>query len=76
MRDIKRKFEIIVSRINTLLLTDKDENIIRLKYKQLYDYYQCLPIKVLKQHVDILLSESISNDDDDKFSVPPEHMYI
>lgn len=76
MRDIKRKFEIIVSRINTLLLTDKDENIIRLKYKQLYDYYQCLPIKVLKQHVDILLSESISNDDNDKFSVPPEHMYI
>jgi len=76
MRDIKRKFEIIVSRINTLLLTDKNENIIRLKYKSLYDYYQCLPVKVLKEHVDILLSESISNDEEDKFSVPPPGMYM
>lgn len=76
MRDIKRKFEIIISRINTLLLTDKDENIIRLKYKRLYDYYRCLPVKVLKEHVDILLSESISNDEEDKFSVPPPGMYM
>jgi len=76
MRDIKRKFEIIVSRINTLLLTDKNENIIRLKYKRLYDYYQSLPVKVLKEHVDILLSESISNDEEDKFSVPPPGMYM
>jgi ATP-dependent Lon protease len=76
MRDIKRKFEIIVSRINTLLLTDESENIIRLKYKSLYNYYKALPVKVLKSHVDILLSESISNDSDDKFASPPFGMYI
>lgn len=76
MRDIKRKFEIIISRINTLLITDKDENIVRLKYKSLYDYYKSLPVNVLKEHVDILLSESISNEDDDKFLNPPPGMYI
>lgn len=76
MRDIKRKFEIIISRINTLLLTDPTENIVRLKYKSLYDYYKSLPVTVLKSHVDTLLSESISNDDNDKFGVPPPGMYM
>lgn len=83
MRDIKRKFEIIISRINTLLLTnyDKEESndIIKLKYKILYNYYKFdkFPINVLKQHVDIFLTDSITTDkDEDKFSTPPEGMYI
>lgn len=73
MRDIKRKFEIIVSRINTLLLTQESENIIRLKYKQLYQHYTALPVKVLKEHVDIFLSDSITSDLQD--SNPPPGMY-
>lgn len=81
MRDIKRKFEIIVSRINTLLLTDSDDEIIKLKYKSLYDYYTYdkydkLPIQVLKQHVDIFLKDSITTDQDEKFAEPPAGMYI
>ena len=83
MRDIKRKFEIIISRINTLLLTNYDNeesnDIIKLKYKTLYNYYKFdkLPINVLKQHVDIFLTDSITTDkDEDKFSTPPEGMYI
>jgi ATP-dependent Lon protease len=74
MRDIKRKFEIIVSRINTLLLTKEDENIIRLKYKKLYSYYKELPVTVLKEHVDIFLENSISSEPDIK--PPPMGMYL
>jgi hypothetical protein len=78
MRDIKRKFEIIVSRINTLLLTDSDDEIIKLKYKTLYNYYKYdkLPIQVLKEHVDIFLKDSITTDQDEKFAEPPAGMYI
>lgn len=74
MRDIKRKIEIIVSRINTLLLTKKEDNIVDLKYKELYDYYHQLPITVQKQHVDTFLHQSISNNDSS--SPPPFGMYI
>ena len=79
MRDVKRKFEIIISRINTLLLTDSTEDIIRLKYKKLYSYYKTpslhdVPIKILKDHVDIFLSDSIINNSKD--DSPPPGMYI
>jgi ATP-dependent Lon protease len=73
MRDIKRKFQIIVSRINTLLLTEQDENIVRLKYKSLYSHYKQFPVEVLKEHIDVLLHDSISNDCLDKD--PPFGMY-
>lgn len=73
MRDIKRKVELIVSRINTLLLTDPNDNIIKLKYKSLYNNYKQLPVIVEKEHVDVLLSESFSNDNGDK--APPFGMY-
>lgn len=74
MRDIKRKFEIIVSRINTLLLTDREDNIIKLKYNTLYEHYNKLPVIVKKEHVDTLLHDSIKDEiDDDK---PPHGMYI
>jgi ATP-dependent Lon protease len=84
MRDIKRKIEIIVSRINTLLLTNYENDntndaIVKLKYKELYNYYTFdkLPINVLKQHVDIFLKDSITTEkDDDKFLEPPAGMYI
>lgn len=74
MRDIKRKFEIVVSRINTLLMTKDNPNIIKLKYKTLQNQYTTLPVTVYHQHIDILLSDSSTNDVEDKG--PPEHMYI
>lgn len=74
MRGIKRKFEIIVSRVNTLLITDEAENIVKLKYKVLYPHYKSLPVKIQKEHVDVFLSESVSNSEAD--SSPPFHMYI
>ena len=76
MRDIKRKIEIIISRINTLLLTNPDDNIVKLKYKNLYDHYrpEKLPIVIQKDHVDILLAESVTNED--TISEPPFGMYI
>jgi ATP-dependent Lon protease len=86
MRDIKRKFEIIISRVNTLMLTDPDEDIVRLKYKSLYKHYQThtnnndddddnkQPVKILREHVDILLEDSISGDK--KQDDPPFGMYI
>lgn len=61
MRTIKRKLQIIISRINTLLLTDKNDNIVKLPYKQLYSYYdkeKQTHFIVLKEHVDILLKDS------------------
>ena len=64
MRDIKRKFEIIISRVNTLLLTDPENNIVKLKYKELYNYYkqQISPLKILKTHIDTLLTDSVCLD--------------
>lgn len=59
LREIKQKIGIILSRINNLLLTNESDNIIRLKYKSLYNYYTTNKI-IQKQHVDILLDESIS----------------
>lgn len=74
MRDIKRRFEIIISRINTLMLTQEQTDIIRLKYSKLSNYYKQFPVQVLKEHIDILLAESTSNDLD--VSNPPFGMYI
>lgn len=73
MRDIKRNFEIIVSRINTLLLTVESDNIVKLKYKNLYSQYNTLPVKVLKEHVDIFLQDI---DNSEKIDKPPFGMYI
>lgn len=76
MRDIKRKFETIVSRVNTLMLTNPEDNIIKLKYKSLYPYYktETRPLVILKEHVDIFLSDSSSSDV--KSNEPPFGMYI
>ena len=74
MRDIKRKIEIITSRINTLLLTSKDDNVIGLKYKNLYEHYNQLPLTVQKEHVDIFLEESITSSSDINHP-PPFGMY-
>lgn len=73
MRTIKSKINIIISRINTLLLTKPEDNIINLKYKKLHNYYQesdQTEIIILKDHVDILLDESITDTDADLSSVP------
>jgi len=74
MRDIKRKVEIIVSRINTMLITKGLENIIRLKYKCLAKDYQSLPLEIPREHIDTLLDESFMNGTDD--DSPPPHMYV
>lgn len=75
MRDIKRNFEIIVSRINTLLLTVESDNIVKLKYKNLYSQYNYneVPVNVLKDHVDIFLQDIDNSEKNDK---PPFGMYI
>lgn len=75
MRDIKRKFEIIVSRVNTLMLTDEEDNIVRLRYKSLHSYYNKNTV-ILKDHIDILLSDSFSSDLDSDNNPPPFGMYI
>ena len=74
MRDIKTKIKIIISRINNLLLTNEQDNIIKLKYKKLYPNYRSLPVIVPKEHIDILFNESIT--DDSKNDSPPLGMYI
>lgn len=73
MRDTKTKINILFSRINTLLLTDFNDNIINLKYKKLYPYYRYLPINIPVEHIEILLDESISTENKDDV---PMHMYV
>ena len=73
MRDIKSKIKVILSRINTLLLTNLDDNIIKLRYNSLYDYYHNKLNKlILTEHIDIFLDESAFEKKDDY----PHHMYI
>jgi ATP-dependent Lon protease len=62
MRTIKSKIQTIISRINTLLLTDNTQNIINLKYNTLYDYYKHLPVIIKQDHIDILLENSINKE--------------
>ena len=77
MRDIKRKLQIIVSRINTLLLTTKSDNVIKLSYNVLYDKYTTLPIHIKNDDIDILLKNSDSNDNGNtKFNDTPFNMYM
>jgi ATP-dependent Lon protease len=73
MRNIKLKIKIILSRINTLLLTNEEDNVIHLKYKKLYPYYKTLPVKIPDKHIDIFLDESISIEN---VNEPPPLMYI
>lgn len=75
MRDIKRKLQIIISRINTLLLTNKNDNIVKLSYNVLYDKYTTLPIKINNNDIDILLNNSDSSDNDTSTNKPPFGMY-
>ena len=74
LRTIKTKIKIILTRINMLLLTNKDDNIIKLKYNKLYHYYNTLPIIIPKEHVDIFLNESISSELES--NKPPSGMYV
>lgn len=70
MRTIKSHIEIILSRINTLLLTTNTD-IIKFDYKKLHDYYNKNNI-IKREHIDILLTDSINIQKDDY----PEHMYM
>jgi ATP-dependent Lon protease len=73
MREIKRKFEIVVSRINTLVLTNPQDDIVKLKYKRLYPHYRQFPVEVPKEHIDIFLENSIATDTSND---APMGMYI
>ena len=73
MRDIKIKIKIILSRINTLLLTNEEDSVINLKYKKLYPYYKSLPVIIPEKHIDTFLDESITLEKGDE---PPPFMYI
>jgi len=75
MREIKRHIEVIISRINTLLLANDSVNdVIKLKYKSLHEYYKTLPINIKKEHISILLEDSVCTDTN--VSDPPFGMYI
>lgn len=58
MRDIKRKIEIMISRINTLMLIEEGDEIVNLDYKKLCKHFKHLPITIQSNHVKALLCES------------------
>lgn len=70
MREIKQKLEIIISRINTLITTKDNPDIIRLQYKKLSAYYNNYNFDkiVIKDHIDLLLNDSAFEECDN--SVP------
>jgi ATP-dependent Lon protease len=77
MRNIKTKIKIILTRINILLLTNETDSVINLKYKSLYPYYSGKEnILIPKEHIEILLDESISTETDGNFQKPPHGMYV
>jgi len=61
MRNCQRRIELIVSRINTILLS-LDAPIVYLEYSKLYSKYHSLPIILDKRDVDILLSEGFEDE--------------
>ena len=63
MRSIKNNIHLIISRLNTLLLSDPNNSIITLKYNSLYKYYNKLPIILQKKHINILLDSTDINKD-------------
>jgi len=74
MRTIKGKFDVIISRINTLMMTELNDDIIRLKYKSLYKSMAQKPVLIEYSHIQILLEESISSSQN--IRPPPFGMYI
>lgn len=64
MRDIKNNIHLLVSRLNTLLLSDPDNSIITLKYQSLYPFYNKLPIILQKRHLNILLDSPNTKNND------------
>jgi ATP-dependent Lon protease len=74
MRSIKTKLEIICSRINTLLMTLPEDEIVDLPYKNLYPSYRNIPVNVSTNHIDLFLKDSpaqaINNNS------PPMGMYL
>ena len=74
MRTIKNNIQIIISRINTLLLTNNyKNNIINLNYKKLSNYYKELPVNILKNHIDLLLEDSLYQENNE---IKYPHMYM
>ena len=59
LRLIKSNIHTIISRINTLLIINSSSSIINLQYKKLDKYYNKLPLTIQKNHIDILLENSL-----------------
>ena len=72
MRSIKNNIHLIISRLNTLLLSDPNNSIITLQYQNLYKYYNKLPITLQKKHINTLLDSS----DIDKTNLEYLNLYI
>ena len=72
MRSIKNNIHLIISRLNTLLLSDPNNSIITLQYQNLYKYYNKLPITLQKKHIHTLLDSS----DIDKTNLEYLNLYI
>jgi ATP-dependent Lon protease len=76
MRTIKNNIQVIVSRINTLLLTkNSPNNVINLSYKKLYNYYKTLPVIIVKKHIDILLEDSLYQESNNH-ELAYQHIYL
>ena len=76
LRAIKHNINIIISRINTLLLAGKNQNIIKLDYKCLYDKLQLnnKRIEINKNIVEIILNNI--NKEEEKDDISYKMMYI
>jgi ATP-dependent Lon protease len=76
LRAIKHNINIIISRINTLLLSGKNQNIIKLDYKCLYDKLQLnnKRIEINKNIVEIILNNI--NKEEEKDDISYKMMYI
>jgi ATP-dependent Lon protease len=57
MRNLARRIDTIISRINTLILTHPDDGVVKLKYKKIYEKTQ-LPIHLTLDDVDVLLDQT------------------
>lgn len=78
MRDIHRKFEIATSRINTLMMTDPNDNIVHLSYKKLYEKFNTTerPLRVERRDMDVLLNDSFETGGEQVTGPPPAGMYL
>lgn len=69
MRDIKKNIHLIISRLNVLLYTKPNLNIITLDYKKLYNTYSKLPIRLQSNDIKLLLDLNKKNTDNNYLNI-------